>query len=102
MKLPLASSADLSFTGNGVALEYQMPMDQSDYSARIEVRLDGEPDQTVILPSRSNFRKLDLYFKYGLDLGDHQLSLTLLNPDPAHPVEIRSMIVYSDKPLSVR
>lgn len=98
MRLPLTSSVDLAFKGNGVALEYQMPMDQSDYSARIEVRLDGKLDQTVILPSRSNFRKLDLYFKYGLALGDHQLSFTLLNPDPAHPVEIRSMIVYSDKP----
>jgi hypothetical protein len=92
---------ELTFTGNGVVLRYTMPMDKSGYVAKVDVYLDGALDRTVVLPTANNQRSLELYFKYGLPVGDHKINLKVQNPDRLHPVEVTSMIVYSDKPEPV-
>ena len=92
---------EISFTGNGVVFTYLMPMDNSGYEAKVEVTLDGKVDKTVVLPAANNRRSLELYFKYGLPVGDHKVSFKVLNPDRLHPIEVRSKIVYSDKPAPV-
>ena len=89
---------EMEFNGNGVVLTYLMPMDNSGYEAKVEVTLDGVVDRTVVLPASNNHRSLELYFKYGLPVGKHTVSLKWLNPDRKHPIEVRSKIVYSDKP----
>ena len=71
------------------------------YAAQVEVCLDGVPDRTVILPTENNRRSLELYFKYGLPVGKHKITMKVLNPDRLHPIEVRSMIVYSDQPAPV-
>ena len=78
-----------------------MTMDKSGYVGEVEVYLDGVLDQTVKLPTDNNSRRLDLYFKYDLPLGHHKVSFKLVNPDKAHPVEVRSMIIYSDEAAPV-
>ncbi|MBR4756061.1 MAG: ADP-ribosylglycohydrolase family protein [Bacteroidales bacterium] len=90
-----------TFTGNGIVLRYAMPMDKSGYVGKVEVSIDGVVDRTVSLPSSTNQRSLELYFKYGLPVGEHKISLNVLNPDRQHPIEVHSMIVYSDKPEPV-
>ena len=92
---------DVEFEGNGVVLRYTMPMDNSGYVAKVDVSLDGVFDRTVVLPASNNRRSLELYFKYGLPVGKHKVSLKVQNPDRLHPIEVRSMIVYSDKPEPV-
>jgi hypothetical protein len=92
---------ELEFTGNGVVFTYLMPMDHSNYAARVEIYLDGELDRIMVLPAQNNRRSLDLYYKYDLPLGNHKVSFKVLNPDRIHPIEVRSMIVYSDKPEPV-
>ena len=92
---------ELTFNGNGVVLRYAMPMDKSGYVAKVDVYLDGTLDKTVVLPTANNQRSLELYFKYGLPVGEHKVSLKVQNPDRLHPIEVRNMIVYSDKPEPV-
>ena len=99
IRKPIQECGELVFNGKGVVLRYTMPNPkESDYVAKVEVSLDGKPDQTVILPAARNNRSLELYFKYDLPLGEHKISLRLLNPNKEYPIEVRSMIVYSDKP----
>ena len=64
--------------------------------------LAGALDQEVKLPADNNSRRLDLYFKYDLPLGNHKVSFKVKNPDKAHPIEVRSMIIYSDKPEPIQ
>ena len=90
-----------TFTGNGVVLRYTMPMDKSGYVANVEVSLDGKVDKVVSLPSSNNQRSLELYFKYGLPNGEHKITMKVLNPDRLHPIEVRNMIVYAEKPEPV-
>ena len=92
----------ITFNGNGIVLSYRMPMDNSGYSAQVEVYLDGKLDQTVILPTNNNKRRLELYHKYGLPIGEHRISMKVLNPDRLHPIEIVSKLVYSDAPLPIK
>ena len=101
IRKPIADCGELEFDGKGVVLTYLMPIDKKDaltgYVAEVEVYLDGVLDQKVLLPAENNSRRLDLYFKYDLPLEKHKVSFKVLNPDKAHPIEVRSLIIYSDK-----
>lgn len=101
IRKPIQDCGELEFDGKGVVFTYLMTMDKSGYVGEVEVYLDGVLDQTVKLPTDNNSRRLDLYFKYDLPLGHHKVSFKLVNPDKAHPVEVRSMIIYSDKAAPV-
>jgi hypothetical protein len=92
---------EVSFSGNGIVLCYVMPIDESGYSANVEIYLDGKLDRTVELPATFNRRALDLYFRYGLPMGQHKVSMKVLNPDGSHPVTVQDMIIYADKPNPV-
>ena len=102
IRKPINETGEQEFTGKGVVFTYLMPMDKKDaqtgYVAEVEVYLDGVLDQVVKLPASNNNRRLDLYFKYDLPLAAHKVSFKVKNPDKVHPIEIRSMIIYSDKP----
>ena len=106
IRKPIQDVAEQEFNGKGVVVTYQMPMDKKDaptgYVAEVEIYLDGALDQTVKLPADNNSRRLDLYFKYDMPLGNHKVSFKVKNPDKAHPIEVRSMIIYSDKPAPVQ
>ena len=98
----ISECGELAFDGKGVVVRYVMPNPkESDYVAKVEVSLDGALDKTVILPAARNKRSLELYFKYCLPLGEHKISLKLLNPNKDYPIEVRSMIIYADKPAPV-
>ena len=97
----IPESGEITFEGNGVAFSYQMPMDHSGYVAKVEVTLDGEVDKVMLLPTENNRRSLELWFKYGLPVGKHTVSFKVLNPDRLHPIEVRSMVYYTDKPEPV-
>jgi len=106
IRKPIQDVGEQEFNGKGVVVTYQMPMDKKDaptgYVAEVEIYLDGALDQTVKLPADNNSRRLDLYFKYDMPLGNHKVSFKVKNPDKAHPIEVRSMIIYSDKPAPVQ
>jgi hypothetical protein len=102
IRKPIKDVGEQEFEGKGVVFTYQMPMDKQDaptgYVAEVEVYLDGALDQVVKLPASNNSRRLDLYFKYDLPLSGHKVSFKVKNPDKAHQIEVRSMIIYSEKP----
>ncbi|MBI3123106.1 MAG: ADP-ribosylglycohydrolase family protein, partial [Ignavibacteriales bacterium] len=100
----LKDSVVHNFEGNGVVVtgSYSEMNDKitfTNYVFKLEVDLDGKKD-TISLPYNFKTRHTEMFSKYQLPLGKHQLKLKLLNPDPIANVIINDVIVYSDKPAT--
>jgi hypothetical protein len=88
-----------SFVGNGIAINAGIRNDwdaKTSYVFDIEVDIDGRKE-TVHLPFHFNHRKNELYARYNMPQGKHQLKLTWLNPSNAGELEIRDAIIYTFK-----
>lgn len=94
---PVTDAGELQFSGKGIVVSYGMNSNNDDYTATVEVYLDGNLDETVILPSRHQLRKQELYYKYNLQDRNHTLTFKLLNPVPDIPVTVTSYVVYVEK-----
>ena len=102
----IAEVGTIPFTGNGVVVQYSFTRDRfmmpsleaSDYVAEVEVYLDGELSETVILPETFTSRKQELYYKYKLPEGEHQLSFKWKNPEGKRPLIITAYEVYASQP----
>ena len=104
----IAEVESITFTGNGVVVQYSFSRerydrteDTSGYVAEVEVYLDGELSETVVLPTDSNSRKQELYYKYGLPEEEHTLSFKWVNREGKRPLFIRSYVVYASEPQTV-
>jgi hypothetical protein len=100
----LKDSVVHDFDGNGIAVtgSYSEMNDMitfTNYVFKMEADLDGKKD-TISLPYNFKKRRTEIFNKYQLPLGKHQLKLRLLNPDPIANVIINDVIVYSDKPAT--
>lgn len=95
----LKDSLNLVFDGSAFVIKGEvMNPGKSDkcYTATIEVSLDGEIVETVEMPADYRSRKLDVFYRYGLEDKGHRVSLSLLNPDPEFCVNVEKVIVYED------
>ena len=93
----LKDSLNLVFDGTAFVIKGEVRNtveNGNDYTARIEVSLDGETIEMVEMPADYRLRKLDVFYKYGLENGKHRVSLKLLNPDSAFCVNVQKVIVY--------
>jgi hypothetical protein len=75
---------------------------ESDYTAQMEVYVDGKKVETAKLPAGFTRRRYDLTWKYQLAPGKHTVRLKLLNPDANYLVRLRSLFVFGDKPILAR
>lgn len=89
----------INFNGKGVVVRYSFGGNttDSDYTAKVEVYLDGQLSETVNLPVDNNSRKQELYYKYNLQNGPHTLTFKWLNPETDKKINLSSYIVYVDK-----
>lgn len=93
----LKDSLALEFNGSAFVIKGNVSnagKNDDDYTARIEVSLDGGIVEVVEMPAAYRLRKLDVFYRYGLDNGEHRVSLRLLNPDPEYCVNVQKVIVY--------
>lgn len=93
----LEDSLNVNFNGTALVIKggvQAIGSAASDYTARIEVLVDGIVAEEVEMPADFLTRKLELFYKYGLESGSHTVSLRLLNPDPAFRVFADKVIVY--------
>ncbi len=97
----------VGFEGKGIVVRYSFQKgryqnaetDESGYVAEVEVYLDGTLSETVKLPVGRNARKQELYYKYNLAEGQHELSFKWLNPAPERNIYIGSYIPYVSEPV---
>jgi len=90
------------FNGNGIVVRYDFQKDASyvphEYTAQVEVYLDGELAETRNLPAYGRGQATEFFYKYQLPVGPHKLTFKWLNPEKGIDVRLSRAIVYSDKP----
>lgn len=101
-KIKVGRTADnvgsLSFSGNGVVVGGTVSCPDKSYVAEVEIYLDGKLSETAQLPASYRTRRLDLFWKYMLDEGNHTISFKWLNPKDDARVNVSELLIYSGKP----
>jgi hypothetical protein len=92
---------DIGFEGNGIVVKYAFtkPKDYKkfDYSAKVEVYLDGELSKTMDIPMFGNGQTRELYYIYNLPVAPHKVTFKWLNKEEGMDIVVNSAIIYSDK-----
>lgn len=97
----LEGSKEVSFEGTGIVLNGEALKNNQrlpDYVFEIDVFLNDEKVETVEMSTAFKYRKLEVYWKYQLPKGEHQLRVELKNPHPQYRLQLNDYIVYSDEP----
>jgi len=93
----------IPFTGNGIVVlgnvKSQCGESKSNYVALLDVYMDGVKTEQVRMPFDYIIRKYDIYHKYMLENGNHQVEIRWMNPDPAFRIYLKSYVVYGNQPL---
>jgi hypothetical protein len=95
--------AGIEFTGTGIAVlggpsgTILREMDHHDYTAEIEVSIDGEKHSVRKIPFNYHRRALELFFELELPKGDHTLEMVWLNPREGVDIPVSNCIVFSDQ-----
>lgn len=100
---PLESDYSLSFRGNGIAVRGWA--DKKDNSTPDKVLIlrvfqDGKDLGLIRLPTDEIRRRNELFWKYGLEVGEHEITLEWLNPDPMYEIKVIEAVIYSDRPYT--
>ena len=97
--VPLRDPYTYTFEGNGIMVTNAMTNEfaaNSDYVFKVEVDLDGNKE-IVSMPYNFKTRKTEIFTKFELAEGPHQLKLTLLNPTSMGDLLLSDIVVYSSK-----
>lgn len=71
------------------------------YVAKVEIYIDGQLDETVLLPMKNTSRRLEPAWKYQLPEGKHSVKLKWINHHDDYEIRINDLIVYSEnQPIS--
>lgn len=96
----------ISFSGIGVVLngslgdewrhkKWEKDDPLKDFSYKVEFSIDGKLEKTMDLPISFTKRSPELFFKYELPEGEHELKIKVMNPNPKVPLIITEMITYT-------
>lgn len=92
----------IDFKGNGIVVlgnvKSQCSIATSDFVAVLDVYLDGVKIEQVNMPYDYIKRKYDIYHKYLLPEGNHQIDIKWVNTNPDYRIYFKSYVIYSDKP----
>ena len=94
----LDADYSFAFDGVGFVLRGKSTAEEgvdSDYIHQLEVIIDGMPGDTVDLPESFTTRRHELYWKYNLREGKHEVEVKLINPKKGHFVQLQDVVVYA-------
>lgn len=74
---------------NGVA-----KCEDKDYVAELEITVDGQKKEKISMPVRYRLRRLDLYWNYDLQPGNHTFTIQWLNPKEGASVKVPDAVLY--------
>jgi hypothetical protein len=102
LEKPIQELGVIEFSGTGIVVlggptgqMLRRIEEQMDYTAEIEVNLDGEKIAVRKLPYNYHDRAQEVYFNLQLEEGDHTLELNWLNPEAGLELPIEQCIKYS-------
>jgi len=91
-------SASFSFTGSGFVLRGEARKKNNnfpEYTFEAELYIDGVLVETVKLPTDIIKRRLELFWNYELEEGEHEVEVRVLNPDKRYEIRTEDIIIYS-------
>ncbi|MBR4995128.1 MAG: ADP-ribosylglycohydrolase family protein [Alistipes sp.] len=77
-----ALTSEYSFNADcaGIEIRGNASSKQADYTAEVEVTIDGKVVEVSKMPANGKVRKLEIFWDLGLKQGPHTISLRWLNP----------------------
>ncbi|MDR1668170.1 MAG: ADP-ribosylglycohydrolase family protein [Bacteroidales bacterium] len=99
MKRWMSDTAKLSFNGTGIVLRGNVQCSDKEYAAQVEVYLDGQLLETSDLPASFVKRRFDLFWKYRLPDGQHQLVFKWLNPRKDAKIWMNEAVIFAGQPV---
>jgi uncharacterized lipoprotein YehR (DUF1307 family) len=105
LEKPIEEVGKIEFTGTGIVvlggpsrqMFRKMMEDEVEYTAEIEVTIDGEKTIIRKLPFNYHSRALELFYDVQLPEGNHTLELKWLNPAEGFDIPVTSYTVFSDQ-----
>ena len=101
LNVTLDPEAAWNFNGTAVVLNgYVKKIDQNapdGYVAQLEAAVDGGVVETYTMPLSYVKRKLEVFYSYDLDPGEHELMVKWLNPDPRYAIQCTELINYENE-----
>jgi hypothetical protein len=94
----LKDPISFQFEGVGFVQRGYVSCQDVNYVAQVEMYLDGKMMEKAYLPVSFNARRPDLFHRYQLPKGFHQISFKWLNPRQDAEVHFGETIIYSDEP----
>ena len=94
----LKDPISFQFEGVGFVQRGYVSCQDVNYVAQVEMYLDGKMMEKAYLPVSFNARRPDLFHRYQLPKGFHQISFKWLNPRQDAEVHFGEAIIYSDEP----
>ena len=88
----------VEFDGIGVVLRGNVRCSDNTYVASVEAYIEGKLIDTFNLPAANNARRYELFWKYQLAKGKHDLTFKCLNPRNDATISVSSILIYSDAP----
>ena len=101
-KLTVEKSIDevnpFTFVGTGLVVKgYVAGALPTDYTAEMEVYIDGKLHETTALPQELDHRKCELFFCYDCPVGKHAVTFKWKNPVSGGKIWITEIITYTTK-----
>lgn len=97
----IADSISFEFDGTGFIIIGQAQKKNNQINEGVinaTLFIDNAKVETANLPTDFTTRRFDLFWKYNLPKGKHQLKVIINNPSPNYFLNISDFMIYSDKP----
>ena len=94
----LNPTVSLTFHGNGVAVSgyaHKKEAQTPDRVLLVKAIMDKQKAEIIELPTEYRQRRIDLFWKYGLAPGKHELTMEWINPDARFDIKVNHAIIYS-------
>ena len=91
-----SKSFDFTFKGNAFVVRGEA---LGEGAANLQVSIDGILHETVELPANFTTRRHEITWAYNLKDENHQVKLTLLNPESSTLIRLNNIIVYESQPV---
>jgi len=88
----------ISFDGTGIIFKGQVQAKDENYVAKAAMYIDGKLVETANLPASYRTRRNELFWKYQLPEGKHNVTFKWLNPESNASISFGEALVYSDAP----
>lgn len=91
----LADTKDLTVDCSGIVIWGAVRSSDREYTAMIEVSVDGRPAEIIDMPASHRKRRLDIYWNFQLGEGRHEIKLRWLNPQDGSSVHMHDAVLLS-------